>query len=162
MQFSVGVEYAFHSLFYMIDLPMHKTIGIKDIAKLHGIGESYLSKVFSKLQKEGIVRSVPGVKGGYVLAKAAGDISFWDIIEAIEGPSYLFRCAEIRKKNIFVDNPNLFTDKCPCLIKVVIQEAEELMRNELREKSLLWLHDNVYKDFANKKKKAIEAWLAKI
>jgi len=146
----------------MIDLPMHKTIGIKDIAKLHGIGESYLSKVFSKLQKEGIVRSVPGVKGGYVLAKAAGDISFWDIIEAIEGPSYLFRCAEIRKKNIFVDNPNLFTDKCPCLIKVVIQEAEELMRNELREKSLLWLHDNVYKDFANKKKKAIEAWLAKI
>ncbi len=162
MQFSVGVEYAFHSLFYMIDLPMHKTIGIKDIAKLHGIGESYLSKVFSKLQKEGIVRSVPGVKGGYVLAKAAGDISFWDIIEAIEGPSYLFRCAEIRKKNIFVDNPNLFTDKCPCLIKVVIQEAEELMRNELREKSLLWLHDNVYKDFANKRKEAIEAWLAKI
>ncbi|MBA4374041.1 MAG: Rrf2 family transcriptional regulator [Thermodesulfovibrio sp.] len=162
MQFSVGVENAFHSLFYMINMPMHKTIGIRDIAKLHGIGETYLSKVFSKLQKAGIVKSVPGVKGGYVLAKAADDISFWDIIEAIEGPSYLFRCAEIRKKNIFVDNPNLFTDTCPCLIKTVIQEAEELMRNELRAKSLLWLHDNVYKGFPNKKQKAIEAWLEKI
>ena len=162
MQFSVGVEYAFHSLFYMVDLPCHKTIGIRDIARLHGIGETYLSKIFSKLQKAGIVRSVPGVKGGYVLAKAAGDISFWDIIEAIEGPSYLFRCAEIRKKNIFVDNPALFTEKCPCLIKVVIQDAEELMRNELRGKSLLWLRDNVHKNFTGKKKKAIAAWMARI
>lgn len=143
----------------MVDLPLHKTIGIRDIARLHGIGEAYLSKIFSKLQKAGIVRSVPGVKGGYVLARAAGDITFWDIIEAIEGPSYLFRCAEIRKRNIFADTPALFTDKCPCLIKVVIQGAEELMRNDLRKKSLLWLHDTVYKSFPAKKKKAIGAWL---
>lgn len=162
MQFGVGVEYAFHSLFYMVGLPQHKTIGIRDLARLHSIGETYLSKVFAKLQKAGIVRSVPGVKGGYVLAKAAEAISFWDIIEAIEGPAHLFRCAEIRKKNIFVDDPGVFTDTCPCLIKVVIQEAEELMRNRLRQQSLQWLHDTVYKNFPHKKKKAIGAWLSGI
>lgn len=158
MQFSIGVEYAFHSLFYMVDLPEHKTVGIKEIAKLHGITESYLSKIFAKLRKAGMVRSIAGVNGGYELARKAEDISFWDIIEAIEGPSYLFQCVEIRKKNIFVDDPSVFTDKCPCLIKVVIQEAEELMRNYLKTKSFHWLYEQVHKDFSAEKIKTIFKW----
>ena len=158
MQFSVGVEYAFHSLFYLVDLPEGKTVGIREIAKLHGITDSYLSKTFAKLRKAGIVRSVAGVKGGYEMAKKAEDISFWDIIEAIEGPSYFFQCAEIRKKNIFVDDPGIFTSACPCLIKVVIQQAEELMRKDLQAKSLRWLHEQVYKDFSADKKTTIAEW----
>lgn len=159
MQFSVGVEYAFHSLFYMVDLPEGKTVGIKQIAELNAISETYLSKSFTKLRKGGIVRSIPGVKGGYELAQPAEDISFWDIIEAIEDPSFFFQCAEIRKKNIFVDDPSVFTDKCPCLTKVVIQEAEELFRDRLRSKSLRWLHDQVHSDFAQEKKNAIDDWI---
>jgi Rrf2 family protein len=159
MQFSIGVEYAFHSLFYMVDLPEHKTIGIKQIAQLNKITETYLSKAFAKLRKAGVVRSTAGVKGGYELARPAEDISFWDIIEAIEGPSFFFQCAEIRKKNIFVDDPSVFTAKCPCLIKVVIQEAEELMRNHLRSKSLRWLYDQVNNDFSAEKKVAIAEWI---
>ncbi len=162
MQFSVGVEYAFHSLFYMVDLPEGKTAGIKQIAELNAISETYLSKVFAKLRKAGIVRSITGVKGGYELARLAENISFWDIIEAIEGPSFFFQCAEIRKKNIFVDDPSVFTDKCPCLIKVVIQEAEELFRDRLRTKSLRWLYDQVYRDFPEDKKKAITGWINNI
>ncbi len=162
MQFSVGVEYAFHSLFYMVDLPQHKTIGIKEIARLHGITESYLSKIFTKLRKGGIVRSIAGVKGGYELARRAEDISFWDIIEAIEGSSYFFQCAEIRKKNLFVDDPSVFTDQCPCLIKVVIQHAEELMRKELQTKSLRWLYEQVYTTFPFDKRKAISEWVEEI
>ena len=133
MQFSIGVEYAFHSLFYLVDIPEGKTVGIRQIAELNGITESYLSKVFAKLRKAGIVRSITGVKGGYELARRSEDVSFWDIIEAIEGPSFFFQCAEIRKKNIFVDDPSVFTDECPCLIKVVIQEAEELFRNQVKK-----------------------------
>jgi Rrf2 family protein len=162
MQFSVGVEYAFHSLFYMVDLPYGKTIGIRQIAELNAITETYLSKVFAKLRKAGIVRSITGVKGGYELARPAEDISFWDIIEAIEGSSYIFECAEIRKKNIFVDDPSVFTDKCPCLIKVIIQEAEELFRARLKTKSLRWLYDHVHGDFPEDKKKAIAGWIKAI
>ena len=159
MQFSVGIENALHSLFYMVELPERKTVGIKQIAELNGITESYLSKVFAKLSKAGIVRSVTGVKGGYELARRAEVISFWDIIEAIEGSSYFFQCAEIRKKNIFVDDPSIFTDECPCLIKVVFQEAEELFRNSLRAKSLRWLYDQVHNSFPEEKKAAISEWI---
>ena len=159
MQFGVGVEYAFHSLFYLVDIPEHKSVGIRQIAELHGITESYLSKVFARLRKAGIVRSVPGVKGGYELARPAEEISFWDIIEALEGSSSFFQCAEIRKKNIFVDDPSVFTDSCPCLIKVVMQDAEELFRSSLRQRTLRWLHDQVSRDFPARKKMAIAEWI---
>ncbi len=162
MQFSIGVEYAFHSLFYMVDLPEGKTVGIKQIAELNSISETYLSKTFSKLRKAGIVRSVPGVKGGYQLARPSEKISFWDIIEAIEGSSFFFQCAEIRKKNIFVDDPSVFTDKCPCLIKVVIQEAEQLFRERLMIKSLRWLYHQVHSNFPDDKKNAINNWIKTI
>lgn len=159
MQFSIGVEYAFHSLFYMVEIPGHKPLGIRQIAELNAIPESYLSKVFTKLSKAGIVRSIPGVKGGYELARKAEEISFWDVIEAIEGPSYFFQCAEIRKKNVFVDDPSLFSGKCPCLIKVVIQDAEELFRAALRARSLRWLYDEAYESFPEARKKAISDWI---
>ena len=159
MQFSVGVEYAFHSLFYMVEIPQGKTIGIRQLAELNKITETYLSKVFAKLRKAGIVRSIPGVNGGYELARPPEDISFWNVIEAIEGPSFFFQCVEIRKKNIFVEDPSIFTDKCPCLIKVVIHEAEKMLRNQLRSKSLRWLHDQASIGFTEERKKAVTKWI---
>lgn len=159
MQFSVGVEYAFHSLFYMVEIPEGKTVGIRQLAELNKITETYLSKVFAKLRKAGIVRSIPGVKGGYELARPPEDISFWDVIEAIEGPSFFFQCAEIRKKNIFVEDPSIFTDKCPCLIKVVIHEAEQMLRDQLRSKSLRWLYEQAGIDFTEERKEAVTKWI---
>lgn len=158
MQFSVGVENALHSLFYMVDLPPQKTIAIKEIARLNGIAEPYLSKVFSKLRQAGLVRSVPGVRGGYELAKPPEDISFWDVIAAIEGPSYFFRCTEIRRQDIFVDDPAALSSACPCLIKVVIHDAEDAMRDSLKAKSLAWLHASAREDFTEERKQAIATW----
>lgn len=160
MQMSIGVEYAIHSLFYMVDAPLGCTIGIKELAELNKLPETYLSKIFTKLRKAGIVRSVQGVKGGYELSKNTNDISFWDIVEAIEGSSYLFQCAEIRQNNI-LSTPNQSHANCPCLIKTIMQQAEDEMRSFLKNKSLAWLHAEVSKDFSEEKKLAISNWLSK-
>jgi Rrf2 family protein len=81
-----------------VDLPERKTVGIRQIAELHGIADSYLSKIFSKLRKAGIDRAIPGVKGGYELARSAEDVSFWDIVEAVEGPSFFFNVPKFGKR----------------------------------------------------------------
>lgn len=162
MQFSSSLEHAFHSLFYMIDLPKHKAIGIKKIAEIHNLADSYLSKIFAKLTKAGIVRSVPGVNGGYQLAKHPNDISFLDVLEAIEGTSSFFQCAELRERNIFEKNPEVYQKQCPCLIKVVMMDAEEQFRNSLKTKSLLWLHTNVKDHFSPETKQAIFNWAENI
>ncbi|MBW9145217.1 Rrf2 family transcriptional regulator [Clostridium sp. CM028] len=82
MQFSIGVEYALHCLLYMVDIPSGKAVGIKDLAAFQGVSESYLSKVYTKLRKSGIVKSIPGVNGGYELARIPESITFWNIVEA--------------------------------------------------------------------------------
>lgn len=159
MQLSQGGEYAFHSLFYMVDMPVRSTIEIRELAELNKLSETYLSKIFTKLRKAGIVRSIQGAKGGYELAKRAQNISFWDIVEAIEGPSYMIQCTEIRQNNLLADENDACNCSKPCLIKFVMQEAEDQMRNYLSSKNLAWLKEEVYKDFTDTNKQSIEEWL---
>ena len=146
MKFSVGVEYALHCLLYMVNLEEDKSVGIRDLATFQGISETYLSKVYTKLSKSGIIKSIPGVKGGYALARSADEITFWNVVEAVEGNEAFFQCAEIRQNNILLDKDNLPDShtKCPCLIKVVMSEAENEMRKYLNNKTLAWLYDEVY------------------
>ncbi|ODG90891.1 MULTISPECIES: Rrf2 family transcriptional regulator [Bacillaceae] len=139
MQYSVGVEYALHCLVYLIDTPEDSPIGIKDLSFFQGVSDTYLSKIFSKLSKAGIVSSVPGVKGGFKLAKSPEEISFWDVIEAIEGSKPIFQCKNIK------DNGYLFREKgctpsATCTINLVMLSAEEKMHEYLRSKTLSWLN----------------------
>jgi Rrf2 family protein len=164
MKFSVGVEYALHCLLYMINVDKDKSVGIRDLATFQGISESYLSKVYARLSKNGLIKSVPGVKGGYALARDPKEITFWDIVEAVEGNESFFQCAEIRQNSILVDKNNLpdsYT-KCPCLIKVVMNEAENEMKKYLEQKTLAWLHEEVYSNILTKEaKEATILWFNK-
>jgi Rrf2 family protein len=160
LQFSIGVEYALHCLLYMVDIPSGKAVGIKDLAAFQGVSETYLSKVYTKLTKAGIVKSIPGVNGGYELAHTPQSITFWNVVEAIEGTSPLFQCAEIRQNSILLDKNNLpdaYT-KCPCLIKVVMIEAEEKMKQYLNNKTLEWLHEQVANKIPEEQVKATIEW----
>ena len=164
LQFSIGVEYALHCLLYMVDIPSGKAVGIKDLATFQGISETYLSKVYTKLRKAEIVNSIPGVNGGYELARLPENITFWDIVEAVEGTTPLFQCAEIRQKEILLDKNNLpdtYT-KCPCLIKVVMLEAEDQMRQYLNNKTLGWLHEQVSNKIPEEHAKATIEWFNNI
>lgn len=160
MQFSIGVEYALHCLLYMIDVPPGKSVGIKDLATYQGVSETYLSKVYTKLRKAGIVKAIPGVNGGYALAQAPENISFWNVIEAVEGSSPMFQCAEIRQNELLLDKNNLpdTHTKCPCLIKVVMLEAEEQMRQYLKNKTLEWLHAQVKDKLPEEQREATIEW----
>ncbi|GFZ33407.1 Rrf2 family transcriptional regulator [Clostridium zeae] len=146
MKFSIGVEYALHCLLYMVKLEEGKSVGIRDLATFQGVSETYLSKVYAKLSKSGIIKSIPGVKGGYALARNAEEITFWNVVEAVEGSEPFFQCAEVRQNNILLDKDNLPDShtKCPCLIKVVMLDAEAEMRRHLNSKTLAWLYDEVY------------------
>lgn len=77
MKYSVGVEYALHCLLYMVDLPAGQAVGIKDLALYQGVSETYLSKVFTRLRKAGLIQAAPGVKGGYRLLAKPEEITFW-------------------------------------------------------------------------------------
>ncbi|WP_394525086.1 Rrf2 family transcriptional regulator [Lacrimispora sp. JR3] len=164
MKFSIGVEYALHCLLYMINIEKGKSVGIRDLAAFQGISESYLSKVYAKLGKSGLIKSVPGVKGGYALAREPEDITFWDVVEAVEGKEAFFQCAEIRQNTMLHEKDRLSDSppKCPCLIKVVMDQAENEMKKYLEQKTLAWLHHQVYTNILSKEAtEAIDLWFRK-
>lgn len=160
MQFSVGVEYSLHCLLYLIDVEDNRSIGIKDLAEYQGVSETYLSKFFTKLKKKGIVESVPGAKGGYRMAKDPHEITFWDVVEAIEGEKSFFRCHEIRQNEIILDKKDLPVTHVgsPCLIHKVMLEAEEQMKKYLSSKTLGWLSDEVGSKLPEKHLLETKAW----
>lgn len=54
-------------------------------AKRQKISLNYLEQVFGNLRKAGIVKSVKGSGGGYMLAKDADQITVQEVLEALEG-----------------------------------------------------------------------------
>jgi Rrf2 family iron-sulfur cluster assembly transcriptional regulator len=59
---------------------------VRDIAERTGLPQPYLEQILLALKGAGLVRSKRGVGGGYVLARAAEEISLADIVSAVDGP----------------------------------------------------------------------------
>ena len=72
----------------MIDLARYseeEPVSIGSIAMRQGISERYLEQLVAKMKKAGLVKSIRGASGGYVLAKDSSEISVGDILRALEG-----------------------------------------------------------------------------
>src|SRR5208282_1761222 len=65
----------------------------RDLAKESKLPPSTVSKLLKELSQSGLLISHRGTKGGYMLARAADQISVIDIIAAIEGPMALTECS---------------------------------------------------------------------
>jgi Rrf2 family iron-sulfur cluster assembly transcriptional regulator len=59
---------------------------VKEIAERTHLPQPYLEQILLAVKGAGLVRSKRGVGGGYVLARAAEDITLADIVAAVEGP----------------------------------------------------------------------------
>lgn len=68
-------------------------LALSDIANKQHISEKYLSQIIAPLKQANLVISKEGKTGGYKLARAAKQISLQNIIEALDGPVQLVRCA---------------------------------------------------------------------
>jgi Rrf2 family protein len=154
-----NVEYAIHSLVYLIDNPKDITITVRDLANFQNISETYLAKAFTKLKKAGIVRSNIGVKGGYKLARSPVEITFLDIVLAVEGEISFFECNKIRDNCILLDKENLPWKKDSyCAIHLVMIETENKIKDSLREKNLQWVYDTIQKKYGQEMVDKTQNW----
>ena len=133
---TVSVEYGIHSLLWLAsanDRPM----SCRDLAELQGISHSFLAKIFPKLEKAGIVRASDGVRGGYLLAIPPAEISFLDMVDAIEGRKPLFDCQDIRGRcALFGEETPEWASHGVCSVHAVMLRAEKAMRDALASQSL--------------------------
>lgn len=60
-------------------------VSLSSIAQRQRISEGYLESMFGSLRRSGLVRSVKGAGGGYVLMRAANELSVGEVLRALEG-----------------------------------------------------------------------------
>jgi Rrf2 family iron-sulfur cluster assembly transcriptional regulator len=95
----------------MLDLALHgddAPISLADISKRQDISLSYLEQLFTRLRKEGLVKSTRGPGGGYSLGKPAEQIAVSDVISAVDEQVDATRCGGL--SNCQDDQPCLTHD----------------------------------------------------
>lgn len=79
----------------MFDLALNygpDPIPLKNVAERQNISEHYLERLIATLRKNGLVTSVRGAQGGYILARPPSEINVGDIIRVLEGPIAPLEC----------------------------------------------------------------------
>lgn len=84
MRMSTKAQYAVRALVSLNLSSDGLPVSIKDISARENISLNYLEQLFVKLRRGGIVNSVRGPGGGYLLARSATDIRIDQIIDTVE------------------------------------------------------------------------------
>ena len=85
LNISEAANLAIHALAFLAKRQDPSPVATAQVAGSLGVSEAHLSKVFQRLTRAGLVRSLRGPRGGFLLAKEAGEINLLEIYEAIDG-----------------------------------------------------------------------------
>lgn len=97
MQLSRAADYALRAVRFLSRVPKDETASISRIAEGEDIPRQFLAKILKELTVKKVITSFKGVKGGYKLAFGPKEITFLQVIEAIEGPLHINLCTEFGK-----------------------------------------------------------------
>ena len=92
MKLSTRGQYATRAMVQLAINANDKPLPIREIANLEGLSEQYLEQIFRDLRKAGLVQSVRGAHGGYLLRHESERITVGDVIRAVEGPIVPVSC----------------------------------------------------------------------
>lgn len=141
--YGASVEYGLHCLLYLVDAPQDMLPSSRDLAEFQGVSATFIAKLFTQLERAGLVSATEGVCGGYKLARPAGAITVLDVADALEGGKPLFRCREVRDRCVLNDPGKATSKRGLCAIHAVMREGESRMREALAATSLADIADEV-------------------
>lgn len=119
----------------ILDLAMEYGKGplpIKTIAKREDISNKYLEQLMTILKTSGLVRSLRGPKGGYLLAKPPNEIKLREIFTVLEGPLVTVECLR---------HPEFCPRCAECITRQVWAEVQDAMLGVLESINLQDLVD---------------------
>jgi len=107
----------------------HNTGGkcAREIADEQNVSKKYLESILAQLRASGLVRSVRGAHGGYILAREPEEMTVADVVRALEGSLALVDC---------VDDPAICADVETCSTRRVWVEAEQALTSSLEAISI--------------------------
>lgn len=129
MKLSTKGRYGLRAIIDLACYSEKEPVSISCIAARQGISEGYLEQIVSLLKKAGLVKSIRGAGGGYVLAKKKEDISVGDVLRALEGRLEPVRCAAYYEEEGCASSEG-------CVTKYVWQKINDSINRTVDEISL--------------------------
>ena len=130
MNISTRGRYGLRALLEIAVQPDEEPVTIRDISQRQQMSVTYLEQILHKLKKAGIVRSVRGARGGYVLARKGDKITVSQIINALDGPISISYC----------DSPQLREKSCigpsACVSRILWKKLETIIESTLSSVTL--------------------------
>jgi Rrf2 family protein len=94
LQISRRIEYGLRAMLYLASQPPGAVVPFREIAQKMDVPEDFLAKILKKLVGEKLAASSRGSHGGFALARPASEITFLDVIEAVEGKVKVNLCTD--------------------------------------------------------------------
>lgn len=134
MKLSTKGRYGLRAMIDLADYSEEMPQSIASIAARQSISDSYLEHLMAKLKKAGLIASIRGSQGGYVLAKPGTEISVGDILRALEGDLSPVKCMGLKGDQACSGSGNCVTKNVWKRIDDSIQNAvDSIYLNELVE-----------------------------
>lgn len=86
MRLSTRGHYGLKAVFDLAQHYGNEPIPLKSIAQRQHLSVNYLEQLMAMLRKAGLVKSVRGAQGGYILSREPELIKVGDVVRALEGP----------------------------------------------------------------------------
>ena len=93
MNLTTKSRYAVTAMLDLAGQKREKPVSLADISRRQEISLSYLEQLFAKLRKKGLVTSIKGPGGGYLLARSANKVSVADIVDSVDENVDVTRCS---------------------------------------------------------------------
>ncbi len=135
MKMSEGVEWALHCCLMLAWVGTEGPVPTSTLAGAFDVPPHYLNKFLQALVRAGVLTSTAGAKGGFRLARSPRNVSLLDIVMAIEGDDWAFRCTEVRQRGAGCEAHKREFAR-PCGIASAMRKAEEAWRAELARQTL--------------------------
>lgn len=124
LKLSKKADYGLMAMKHLAEHAPHGACSAKDVAESYGIPPEALAKILQRLARAGLLHSQHGTNGGYTLARAATEITAYEVIRAIDGPLFITSCITVRGE---CDQTERCTIREP--LRKVNQSIEEVLKN---------------------------------
>ncbi len=150
MRFSHKSEYGILALLYISCHQDQGPVPVQTMARELLIPRRFLEQIVGIFKKEGLIRSVRGPHGGYVMAKNPEEITVGDVISITEGPFRTWGCVT-DKENFYCSLENV------CAVRGIWQEIQTAMDNVLKSFNLKEMCDKT-RDLKRRQEMLRQAW----
>src|SRR5690554_3205822 len=94
MKLSTKGRYGLMAMYQLAQDHGEGPISLKYVADKQGLSENYLEQLFSSLKKDGLLNSVRGAYGGYMLSRTPEEITVGEVLRSLEGQMSPSECVD--------------------------------------------------------------------